>query len=76
KFPCRRIKDLDKRYRLKYGESPVENLNTLKTIGLIQFSELMKEKWTCRQCGQLLCVHREICLICGNKNEYFPQIKA
>ena len=72
KFPCRRIKDLDKRYTLKYGESPVQNLNRIKEIGLTQFIDIEKEKWKCSRCGQLLCVHKEACLICGNKNEYLP----
>jgi rubrerythrin len=70
------MKDLDKRYTSKYGESPVQNLKTIKEIGLPQFIETEKKKWKCGKCGQLLCVHREVCLICGNKNEYFPQIKA
>ncbi len=76
KFPCRRIKDLDKRYRLKYGESPIQNLNKVKKIGVEQFIELEKEKWKCKFCGQLLCVHKEACLSCGNKNEFFPQLKT
>jgi len=75
KFPCRRIKDLNKRYTLKYGESPIQNLEKIKEIGLQPFTEIEKEKWKCSKCGQLLCVHREVCLHCGNKNEYFPQIK-
>ncbi|MFP4026066.1 MAG: DUF3795 domain-containing protein [Thiohalospira sp.] len=75
KYPCRRIKNLDKRYTLKYGESPIQNLNKIKEIGIHQFVEIEKEKWKCNKCGQLLCVHREVCLSCGNKNEYFPQIK-
>ena len=75
KFPCRRIKNLDKRYTLKYGESPIQNLDKIKEIGLQQFINVEKEKWKCTKCGQLLCVHREVCLNCGNKNEYFPQIK-
>ena len=65
KFPCRRIKDLDKRYRTKYGISLIENLNTIKEIGLTQFIELEKEKWKCSNCGQLLSVHRDTCLNCG-----------
>jgi hypothetical protein len=72
KFPCRRIKDLDKRYRLKYGESPVQNLNEIKQTGLTNFIAIQKEKWKCGNCGQLLCVHREVCLSCGSKNAYFP----
>ncbi|MGD9993284.1 MAG: DUF3795 domain-containing protein [Salinivirgaceae bacterium] len=37
KFPCRRIKDLDKRYRLKYGESIIQNLNQIEVLGMAQF---------------------------------------
>ncbi len=75
KFPCRRIKDLDKRYTLKYGESPVRNLQMIRETGLPQFIATEEERWKCSRCGHLLCVHREVCLICGNKNEYFPQRK-
>jgi hypothetical protein len=76
KFPCRRIKDLDKRYTLKYGESPIQNFQLIKEIGIEQFIEQEKEKWICGQCGELLCVHKDVCLICGHKNEYFPPMKA
>jgi hypothetical protein len=72
KFPCRRIKALDKRYILKYGESPIQNLKNIKEIGLTQFILTEKEKWKCSSCGQLLCVHKDVCLSCGNVNEYFP----
>ncbi|MFZ4725068.1 MAG: DUF3795 domain-containing protein [Paludibacter sp.] len=72
KFPCRRIKDLDKRYVLKYGESPIENLKQIYEIGLTDFVNHQKEKWKCNKCGELLCVHNDVCLNCGNKNEYFP----
>jgi hypothetical protein len=73
KFPCKRIKNLDKRYSLKYGESPVRNLIKIKETGLIHFIDIEKDKWKCSNCGHLLCVHREVCLICGNKNKYFPE---
>lgn len=73
KFPCRRIKDLNKRYTSKYGESPILNLKKIKEIGLSQFIDVENEKWKCKKCGQLLCVHKDACLICGNKNDYFPR---
>jgi hypothetical protein len=74
KFPCRRIKNLDKRYTTKYGESPIQHLFKIKEIGLDSFINGEKQKWKCAECGHLLCVHREGCLKCGYKNEYFPQI--
>jgi len=75
KFPCRRIKNLDKRYTIKYGESPIKNLQRIKEIGLSSFIKIEYEKWKCHKCGYLLCVHKETCIICGTKNEYFPEIK-
>ncbi len=72
KFPCRRIKDLDKRYITKYGEGLVQNLLCIKEAGIDSFIETEREKWKCINCGELLCVHREVCLNCGNENEYFP----
>jgi hypothetical protein len=73
KFPCRRIKDLNKRYTLKYGENLIQNLTMVKEMGLSQFIDVENEKWKCKKCEQLLCVHKDACLICGNKNEYFPR---
>ena len=75
KFPCRRIRDLDKRYTNKYGESPIQNLQSIKKIGLKEFVEIEKEKWKCKECGHLLCVHRNVCLVCGTRNQYFPEGK-
>lgn len=75
KFPCRRIKNMDKRYITKYGESPVQNLNNIKDMGLQQFIEIQKEKWKCIRCGELLCVHQDVCLNCGNQNVHFPEKK-
>lgn len=75
KFPCRRIKNLDKRYIVKYGESPIQNLNSIKAEGLDSFIKTEQEKWKCIKCGHLLCVHKEVCLMCGTKNDYFPLVK-
>jgi hypothetical protein len=72
KFPCRRIRDLDKRYTTKYGESPIQNLERIRENGIEEFVLIENEKWKCRVCGNLLCVHREVCLSCGSRNQYFP----
>lgn len=72
KFPCRRIKDLDKRYTIKYGESPIQNLFKIKEIGLDSFIATEIEKWKCSNCGDLLCVHSQVCLKCSKTNKYFP----
>jgi len=37
KFPCLRIKQLDKRYRTKYNMSVLENLENIKKLGVREF---------------------------------------
>jgi hypothetical protein len=71
-FPCRRLKQLDKRYQLKYGMSMIRNLKEIESLGLEMFVQMEIIKWTCRKCGSLLSVHRGKCLKCGENNEYFP----
>lgn len=74
KFPCSRIKNLDRRYTTKYGESPLSNLQRIKEVGFSEFLETEKEKWKCIECGHLLCVHRHECLNCGSINTFFPEV--
>lgn len=68
KFPCTRLKQLDKRYRTRYNMSMLENLDHIKTKGLQKFIEKENIKWKCHNCGELRCVHREYCLKCEGKN--------
>lgn len=75
KFPCRRIKNLDKRYTTRYGESPIINLRTIKEKEMEEFINIESEKWKCAECGHLFCVHRNACLNCGSKNPFFPEAK-
>jgi len=65
KYPCQRLKNLDKRYRTKYGMSMFENLLTIKEKGLEYFLKSEQEKWKCAHCGSGLSVHRDHCLSCG-----------
>ncbi|HNU96261.1 MAG TPA: DUF3795 domain-containing protein [Candidatus Magasanikbacteria bacterium] len=67
KYPCKRLKNLDKRYRTKYNMSMIENLEFIKDNGIRMFIKKEKEKWTCKKCGGTICVHRKLCLKCGNK---------
>jgi hypothetical protein len=65
KFPCARLKHLDKRYRTKYNMSMIENLNNIKKSGLDNFVQNEQKKWTCNTCGGTICVHRGFCLKCN-----------
>ena len=67
KYPCLRLKQLDKRYRTKYKMSMLENLENLKTIGVSAFYENEKKRWRCAKCGGVICVHKGYCFSCGEK---------
>lgn len=67
KYPCRRLRDLDKRYRTKYDMSMLNNLQTIKEKGLDAFVNLEAERWKCPQCGSIICVHHKACSKCNYK---------
>jgi len=69
KLPCKRLKDLDKRYRTKYGMSMLENLEFIREHGLSAFVDKESERWRCRKCGGVICVHRHFCFTCGEKSD-------
>ena len=63
-FPCARLTHLDRRYRVKYEMSMIENLEYMKIYGVRRFIRNEKKKWTCPRCGDVLCVHESKCLRC------------
>lgn len=64
KYPCARLKQLDKRYTTKYGMSMLENLQFIREHGLVAFIEREDDRWRCRKCGGTVCVHRGYCYRC------------
>ena len=64
KYPCTRLKNLDKRYRTKYRMSMIENLANIKNQGLEKFLKNEEERWKCKACDAGLSVHRDFCLHC------------
>ncbi len=65
KFPCERLKTLDKRYRTKYHMSMIENLELIEKNGMGSFLEKEKKKWICPKCGEFICCHNGLCLNCN-----------
>jgi hypothetical protein len=65
KFPCRRVKQLDLRYRTKYRTSFMENLIMIRDQGMDAFLAFESRRQTCPKCGAGLCVHRPGCMTCG-----------
>ena len=66
KFPCARLRQLDKRYRTKYGMSMIENLEMIREIGVDEFVTRERRRWMCTECGSLICVHKQDCMACGH----------
>lgn len=64
KYPCARLKNLDKRYRTKYGMSMIENLEYIQRHGIEKFLANEENRWICKACGSGLCVHRNFCINC------------
>jgi len=67
RFPCDRLNHLNERYRTKYGMSMIDNLEHIKKYGIKHFMSNEKERWTCPECSELICVHKPQCLFCGHK---------
>lgn len=65
KFPCQRIKNLDKRYRAKYRTCFIKNLTIIKEKGIDSFLAFESDRRTCKNCGSVLSVHRDNCIKCN-----------
>ena len=67
KFPCRRLKQLDKRYSTKYKTSLILNLLTIKEKGITEYLNDEAVRWACPECGSTTSIHRDICIKCNRK---------
>jgi len=61
RYPCTRLKQLDKRYRTKYHMSMIENLDFIRDHGLAQFLERERARWL-----------KDGCVFCVHDHKYFP----
>jgi len=76
KFPCAELLHLDARYKDKYGVSAIGNLECIKTIRVGRFIAEETAKWSCSQCGSLLCMHKPQCLNCGHVWQNVKSVNA
>ena len=67
KYPCEDIMEKETRYANEYplNESPLGNLYFIRTHGMEEFLRQEKERWTCPECGNIVCVHTGVCSGCG-----------
>ena len=63
--PCKRLKQLDKRYRTKYRTGLIQNLMTIKEMGMSAFLKLESDLRTCTTCGSVISVHSDHCTVCS-----------
>jgi hypothetical protein len=66
-FPCARLRRLDARYRAKYRMSMLENLASVRDLGIEAFVESERNRWACPACGAMQCVHTDACIYCGHE---------
>lgn len=64
-FPCKRIRDLDKSYRKRYGTSLIEQSLFVKENGIEVFMEKEQKRYTCAACGGVISLHDQVCSECG-----------
>ena len=64
-YICKRMKQLDKRYRTKYNMSMLENLENIRNFGINKFVENENSRWACVNCGGKINVHKKVCSKCG-----------
>ncbi len=64
-YPCRRLMQIDKRYRTRYNTSFLENLIMISQKGIDYFLAWETERRRCPDCGSTMSVHRNNCLACG-----------
>lgn len=67
RFPCKRMRQLDERYRTKYNMSMVENLEIIREKGIEALLEKEEKKWRCPECGGVISCHEGFCLACAQK---------
>lgn len=59
------MRQLDKRYRTRYGVSLIGNLREIESVGIRTFLVNESVRWHCPLCGAVLSVHRTECTRCG-----------
>jgi hypothetical protein len=65
-FPCANLLHLEGRYQAQYGVSVIANLERIKAVGVERFVAEEEARWSCPECGSLLCMHRPQCPACGH----------
>ena len=70
-YPCGDVMEKETRYTSQYPlrESPLENLQMIRKMGMEAFLEQERRQWICKKCGGAVSVHTGICSGCKTKIE-------
>ncbi|PKM51413.1 MAG: hypothetical protein CVV02_07350 [Firmicutes bacterium HGW-Firmicutes-7] len=68
-FPCKQIKNLEKSYTTRYGESLVENSLFVKENGIVSFMKAQLNRFTCANCGGVISLHDAECSECKTRTK-------
>ena len=63
-FPCKRIKSLDKSYRVRYGVSLIEFGKMIQSRDIGDFLQKQSKQYTCSACKGTISLHDGICSDC------------
>lgn len=66
RFPCTKIKSLDKRYKQNYAVDLTENGFKAKE-SMSSFLQEQKRRFTCNNCGGVIDQHHKKCSECGSE---------
>ncbi len=64
-FPCAHLEKLDEKYRKRYDMSMIDNLKYIRDNGIDTFLKYQEKRYTCPECGGIICVHTNICYTCN-----------
>ncbi len=64
-FPCKRIKNLERTYRKRYGVSLIANGEQARDRGAEDLLAAERARWTCSRCGGAVSLHDGTCSECG-----------
>ncbi|NTU89259.1 MAG: DUF3795 domain-containing protein [Actinobacteria bacterium] len=64
-YSCEHLKAQDEHERNVYGFSLIENLESIRDLGIDPFLATERDRWRCEECGGLISVYSEKCIFCG-----------
>jgi hypothetical protein len=71
-FPCgevnkKLINSHPGKTRFKYRHEIPENMTKLLELGLVDYLDYQKQRWSCPSCGGQVVFHKYVCVECGKE---------